>query len=317
MLETTPAARTPLAGAALSVVLLAGDAPVADEDTARAAWQLYLDGLGRPYELLVAHPGTTVILAPGLRHDAGVTRASPSLTPDLRPPPSGARKDDPVPIGPPADGLGGAIRRAVEAARYPLVALCPCDGQFRPADLATLLGRVDAADVVVGVRSAGPVPAWRRFLDRLASLGARVLLGTWLEPRPTWVGAAGWGRRWVARWVFGLRLTDPECPLQLWRREALLRIPLQSRGLFVFVEMLAKANHLEFLLAEVPVAWSPPGVPGAPSPPFGVDARRVFRDPDFGPPPDAAPAAGPARPAGDAVPAGGGQIADDPRRTTG
>src|SRR3712207_7375995 len=47
------------------------------------------------------------------------------------------------------------------------------------------------------------------------------------------------GRRWVARWVFGVGLHDPECPFRLARREVVTRFPLQSAGPFALVEMLA------------------------------------------------------------------------------
>jgi hypothetical protein len=68
------------------------------------------------------------------------------------------------------------------------------------------------------------------------------------------------------------------------RRDAAVRIALQSRGWFALIEQLAKANHLEFILAEEPVTWSPPAAAPVDPAPFGEDAGALFRHPDFGPP---------------------------------
>ena len=90
--------------------------------------------------------------------------------------------------------------------------------------------------------------------------------------------------RWVARWAFGIRLRDPESAFRLVRRDAVIRIMLQSRGPFALVEQLAKANHLELIMTEEPVAWSPRTASPAESVPFAREARALFRRPDFGPP---------------------------------
>src|ERR1019366_6536022 len=91
----------------------------------------------------------------------------------------------------------------------------------------------------------------------------------------------GWGRRWVARWFFGLRVNDPECPFQLARREIFQHIPLQSQGSFAQIEMLAKANHLTCLIAEEPLTWTPPTQLVREAMSFSDDMWRVFRHPKF------------------------------------
>jgi hypothetical protein len=82
------------------------------------------------------------------------------------------------------------------------------------------------------------------LLDIVIALASRVVIGVPLMPRVCWLGSEGRGRRWVARWVFGVRVLDPECPFRLARREIFQHLPIQSSGPFVQVEMLAKANHL-------------------------------------------------------------------------
>lgn len=266
--------RPPIATAPLSVILRAG--PPSDEvDAALARWRKYLCTLERPFEILLLreHPVERVVL-PAV-DPTGVVREYPHDR-----------------VG----GVGPALQEALRAARYPLIATCLCDGQYQPHDLNRLLGAIDHVDVVTGFRVWRPVPWWRRSLDAVQSLLARVALGVGLEPRRGWLGSLGWRRRLLARWVFGLRLIDPECPFRLYRRAVFRNIPLQSRGPFVDVEILAKANHLAFLLTEEPVSWVPPETVVPEVPPFRVEASALFRHADFSPVGEFAEAGGPRAP---------------------
>lgn len=249
-----PPPRPPIADAPLSVILLALGPP-ADVAEGLIAWHAYLDALCRPYEVLLVRP----------RHA------------DDEPAPEGAFAFDP------AEGYGAALQAAIRAAQHPLVALATADRQFRPDDLQRLLAVIDKADLAVGCRVCGPTPLWRRALDGATGLLARVFVGLPLGPRLGWLGSSGWGRRRLARWVFGVHLHDPESFFRLFRREAVARFPLQAKGPFVLVEMLAKANHLECILTEEPVAWTPPAAPPAEPATFRREAWQVFREPDFGP----------------------------------
>jgi hypothetical protein len=256
----------PLVDAPLSLVLYAQRAPDAEQAEALAAWQRSLKALGRDHEVLLVRP-----------HGAAYP-----LGDDIR-----------VFGYEPADGFVSGLRLALEAAQHPLVVLCPCDGQYQPADVARLVAPFaksepppDATvhhrlpDAVIGYRGGRPAPAWRRGFDLLVAAAGRVLLGSPLQARRAWYGHEGWRRRWLARWVFGLRLTDPECAFRVFRREVLAGMPLQSRGYFVQVEMLAKANHLECVLAEEPVAWTRPTEPELDEH-YGADMKTVFRSPEF------------------------------------
>src|SRR5207247_2116077 len=96
---------------------------------------------------------------------------------------------------------------------------------------------------------------------------------------------------WIHRLVrlfFGVRIVDVGSEFKLFRRAVFTRIPLQSDGPFVHVEILAKANFLGRLMAEVPISYRPdPAGTTAAQPLIDrqvlAEARRVFRDPDFGP----------------------------------
>jgi hypothetical protein len=146
-----------------------------------------------------------------------------------------------------------------------------------------MLKVIDQVDLVVGYRAGGQAPPWRVLLDTFIGVFSRVVLGVPIEPRVCWLGSAGWGRRWIARWIFGVRVVDPECPFRLARRDIFKNLPLQSGGPFVPVEMLAKANHLSCCFTQEPVTWTPPAEPISDTISFGQDAWLVFRNPEFGP----------------------------------
>jgi hypothetical protein len=126
-----------------------------------------------------------------------------------------------------AEGSGEMLRRGLTAARHPLIFVVPADAEYAGVRIEPFLAAIDQVDVVCGVRS----------------------------------GRGGWAplrRPWSAWWIFGSRVADPTCPVRLYRRAFLQRMPLQSRGNFIHLEMLAKANFLEGLLAEVPLGVAGP-----------------------------------------------------------
>jgi hypothetical protein len=265
-----PNPRAPIASSPLSVILTA---QALSTQTAEAldGWRRYLDGKGRPYEILLVQE----------------TRPEAMPNPDEQPPPA-------VRVFP-YDRFAGfcdAFNAAVAVAQHPLLVFCPCDKQYQPADLDGLMRVIDEVDLVVGYRAGGKAPQWRLLLDTFVMVFCRVVLGVPIEPRVCWLGSRGWGRRWVARWIFGLRVHDPECPFRVVRREVFGHLPIQSRGPFLQVEMLAKANHLSCILAQEPVTWTPPPEAESDAITFSEDAWRIFRHPDFGcwPAPEAAPA---------------------------
>lgn len=153
-------------------------------------------------------------------------------------------------------GFGAALRTGLAAAQHPLVCYAACDPAYQPADVKLLLDHIDACHIVSGARAAaGSHPPW-------------------------WY-------RWLARWVFGVRVRDVNCAFKLCRRDVFSRIPLQSTGPFVHVEILAKANFLGCVLDEAGVSYRPQS--GARTEArltlgqIARDARRVFNNPDFGP----------------------------------
>jgi hypothetical protein len=168
--------------------------------------------------------------------------------------------------------------------------LATADRQVEPQELQRLLGVIDHVDLAIGCRTT-PRSFWLRAPGLVLTMLARIVLGIPPPPGNCTPGATSWRRRWAARWGFGVRLVDPESPFRLGRREGLVRIVLQSRGPFALIEQLAKANHLEFMMTEEPVAWTPPPTPSPEPVSFAQEARALFRRPDFGSPDLHVPAA--------------------------
>jgi glycosyltransferase involved in cell wall biosynthesis len=155
-------------------------------------------------------------------------------------------------------GVGATLRTGLTAACDPLVAYAACSPAYEPASLGKLLEIIDQVDLAAGVREwEGP----KRSLKELAL-------------------------QWLVRWIFGVRLRDPDCPFKLFRRSILARIPIQSDGPFVHREILAKANFLGCLIAEVPVPYRhdlDSNAKHIEPRPTRAEALHLFRDPDFGP----------------------------------
>jgi glycosyltransferase involved in cell wall biosynthesis len=264
--------RPPIAQAPLSAVLLAFNVG-AEFDEVVAAWDGYLSGLSRPYEILVVDDGSTDDTAQRAEQAA-------SRLPSLRV----LKQDQHL-------GVGMSLRAGIAAARHPLVFTAPCNKEYSPPDLYRVLEAIDQVDLVAGYRVGPAVPAWLRVRDFCRRFLARVFLGAVLESRESWPGLAGWRRRWLARWLFGVRVQDPECPYRLYRRHILERLPIQCASSVAQIEILAKANHLECIMAEVPVSWVQPASAAVdPVEKTAADEwRRLFFDPDFGHAPNGVP----------------------------
>jgi hypothetical protein len=260
MSELNP--RPAIAGSPISVILLA-QALSTDIPESVRLWRHYLDTLPRPYEIVL------------------LQETRPEVTPVTIEPHPDSLKATRVICYERALGLRDALSEAIRTARHPLLAFGAANLQYQPADLERMLKMIDEVDLVLGYRVGKLVPFWRVFCDMVLMVLSRVLIGLSLLPTECWLGPEGRGRRWLARWIFGLRVNDPECPFRLGRRDVLARIPIQSSGRFVYIEMLAKANHLACLIAEEPVSWLPPADSTEQVVDFPGDVRRVFWDPKF------------------------------------
>ncbi len=227
-------------------------------DDVLVGWENYLTDLSRPYEILLVDDASTDDTAARAETFAG-------RNPNIRV----LRLEQ-------HGGAGAALRAGFRAVRHPLVLTVACDKQYQPSDLYRALEAIDQVDLVIGYRVGVPVPTWWRVRDGVRFLLSRLLLGAALEPTVCWLGRRGRARRWLARWVFGVRVQDPECPYRLYRREVLDRFIIQSNSSVAQIEILAKANHLECMMAEVPVSWVPSNLPSV-DPIEGQASRELYR----------------------------------------
>ena len=235
-----------------------------------SAWAGRLDGMGRDYQLLLVDDGSA-------DDTAGRADALREKFPRLEV----LRHESPR-------GVGAALRTALEAAKRPLFFYTLCDPRYRPDDLPRLLQTIDPVHLVSGYRAGRPVPAAWRVLGAVVRVFCRVVFGAAPAPLPGWLGRQGHAARLLARVLFGVRNRDVLCPYRLMRRDIFGRIPLQSDGPFVHVEILAKANFLGCIIAE-DVPLGDPGRPvmaearDGPGEGFLKDCRRLLDRPDFGP----------------------------------
>jgi glycosyltransferase involved in cell wall biosynthesis len=246
----------PIATQPLSVLLL-GNSDRPGLESILGNWFTHLYGLGREVEVLLVD-------------DALIDR-----TAEL----AGSHPTARVLRDPVRRGVGAALRLGLAKARHPLFLQVPCDGRYQPADVQKLLAEIDRVHLVVGHRMGRAVPLLLRSLGGIWRLTLRILFGLPLEPLPAWLGWRGHARNLLAHVVFGLRLHDVACEFRLFRREVFRRIPIQSDGPFVNIEVLAKANFLGQVMSEAAVTsveqWTPAG--------WWREAWRVFAHPDFGP----------------------------------
>jgi glycosyltransferase involved in cell wall biosynthesis len=228
-------------------------------------WLRVLNKLGRDFEFFVIDDGSTDSTADLAAGYASRNRRIRFLRHDQR------------------RGFGAALRTGVATAQYPLVFYSACDYPYQPADLNKLLGVIDTAHVVSGCRT-DPMPPNLRTMGSVYRGAVRVLFGLPLEPRPGWYGWQAWQRSVADRWIYALKMHDVPCAFKLFRKSTLDSIPIQSDGNFVHAEILAKANFLGQLIAEVPIGRLGGAFKGAPEPPIAsesADRRRVFRSPLF------------------------------------
>lgn len=227
-------------------------------ETTLGKWFTHLYGLGREVEVLLIDDALT---------DRTAELASSH--------PTARVLRDPI-----RRGVGAAMRLGLGEARHPLFLQVPCDGRYQSEDVQKLFAEIDRVHLVVGHRVGRPVPLPLRVVGGMWRLTLRALLGLPLEPLPAWLGWRGHARNLLAHVIFGLRLHDVACDFRLFRREVFRRIPIQSDGPFVQVEVLAKANFLGLVMSEAAVTSVEPAKPAS----WWREAWRVFAHPDFGPP---------------------------------
>jgi len=128
-------------------------------------------------------------------------------------------------------GYAAALLSGFAVATLPLVFFTDADGQFDPDDLALLLARIDAADIVVGYRVARQDPRLRLVLSR--------------------------GFNLIVQRLVGVGLRDVNCAFKMMHREVLRTIPLEGPDFCINAELAAGARRAGLSIVEVGVRHRP------------------------------------------------------------
>jgi glycosyltransferase involved in cell wall biosynthesis len=128
-------------------------------------------------------------------------------------------------------GYGAAVISGIRACTQPWVVLCDGDGQFEASDIARLAAKVPEYDVVVGNRTHRADPLMRRVNGKAWTVLMRLLLG--------------------------IRVSDIDCGLKLFRRDLLEGIDLQAKGAMISAELMAQVAGRGAKICEVEVRHLP------------------------------------------------------------
>ncbi len=135
-------------------------------------------------------------------------------------------------------GYGSALQGGFAAARGKYILMGDADGSYDFRHLGRFLEKLDAgADLVMGNRFAGGIAP-----------GA-------MPPLHQYFGNPGLS--WLGRLFFRAPVGDFYCGLRAFRRDALPTLGLQSPGMELGVEMVAKAALYKLNVTEVPTTLSP------------------------------------------------------------
>jgi glycosyltransferase involved in cell wall biosynthesis len=252
----------------VTVVIPAHNAALA-LDKVLPAWGAVLNGLNRPFEILVVNDGSTDTTA-------AVLEKRVTNVPHLRALAHDTHR-----------GFGACLRTALAEATQPLFMYAGVDYPYTPTDIRPMLERIELRDEILGkqpdlisgARAGRERPAIVSWTSSAWQLFWRVFAGLPMTESPPWYG---WGEGWYrvrVGWVFGVPLVDVNSAFKLYRTAFLKRFPIQSDGDFVHTELVAKATFLTSIMDEIPISPKTDLFP--PLGPIAADQRKVFRKPEF------------------------------------
>lgn len=140
----------------------------------------------------------------------------------------------------PVRGYGAALMGGIKAARGKYIVMADADDSYDLAGLTPFLAKLrEGFDLVMGNRFKGGIKKRAMpFLNRY--LGNPVLTG-------------------IGKLFFGSPLGDFHCGIRGFRKDAILKLALQTTGMEFASEMIVKATLHKLKIAEVPATLSPDG----------------------------------------------------------
>lgn len=125
-------------------------------------------------------------------------------------------------------GYGGAMKKAIDASRGEYVVTVDSDGQFDIGDLPRLLEKIrEGYDCVTGYRAKKKDTLPRVF--------------------------ANWAYNQLVRLLCGIRFTDSQCALKIFKGDVLRSLPIEARGFPFPTEALVKLSYQGYRITEIPI----------------------------------------------------------------
>jgi glycosyltransferase involved in cell wall biosynthesis len=125
-------------------------------------------------------------------------------------------------------GYGGALKKAIDRSRGTYVVTIDSDGQFDIGDLPNLLSKIqEGYDCVTGFRAKKKDTLPRVF--------------------------ANWGYNQLVRILCGIRFTDAQCAMKIFKGEIIRDLPMEARGFTFPTETLIKLNYQGCKVTEIPI----------------------------------------------------------------
>lgn len=143
---------------------------------------------------------------------------------------------------------GDAIRIGFQNSSNDIVVVAPLLPRFcQPSVLKIMLQNIEQTHIAGASRELDFYPFPLRLLFFLKGFLARLFLCIPFEKMSG--PGSFWGRfqSWIFWFIFGVRYVDPFFPVRIYRRDALDACHLVSKGNFIHLEILAKANFLGLL----------------------------------------------------------------------
>lgn len=135
-------------------------------------------------------------------------------------------------------GYGSSIRRGIQEAAGHIVIMADGDGTYNFSDLKNFIQLLhEGADLVVGNRLGGRIH--KNAMPRLHR----------------WLGTPF--LTWLLRLFYGVKISDVNCGMRAFKKEAMERLNLQCGGMELASEMLVKAAIEKLHIVEIAIDFFP------------------------------------------------------------